>query len=152
VVMGLVMLAGAVWKWRVMEDAPTGEGDGAPRLQNPFALVPALKWGVVLCAVLLLAHFAQATLGDNGFLVAAAASGLADVDAITLAATSQAAGGTLSVDIASLAIAIAVISNTIVKGGIALFAGGRPFGRDVVKIFAASMAAGAAIAVRVLLF
>ncbi len=152
VVMGLVMLAGAVWKWRVTEDAPTGEGDRGPRLQNPFALVPALKWGVVLCAVLLLAHFAQATLGDSGFLVAAAASGLADVDAITLAATSQAAGGTLSVDIASLAIAIAVISNTIVKGGIAWFAGGRPFGRDVLKIFAGSMAAGAAIAVRVLLF
>lgn len=152
VAMGLVMLGGALWKWRAMESTPVGDGDGAPRLQNPFALVPALKWGVVLCAVLLLAHFAQATLGDSGFLVAAAASGLVDVDAITLAATSQAASGSLTVDLASLAIAIAVISNTIVKGGIALFAGGRLFGRDVVKIFAGSMAVGAAIAVRVLLF
>ncbi len=151
--MGLVMLGGALWKWRTMDaTAPDGEAEGAPQLQNPFALVPALKWGVVLCAVLLLAHFAQETLGDSGFLVAAAASGLADVDAITLAATSQAAGGGLTIGIASLAIAIAVISNTIVKGGIAVFAGGRPFGTDVAKVFTGSMAVGAAIALRVLLF
>jgi uncharacterized membrane protein (DUF4010 family) len=152
VAMGLVMLGGAVWKWRAMsrETGHTGT-DKEPPIKNPFALLPALTWGAILCAVLVLAHFAYVLLGDSGVLVAALASGLADVDAITLAVTTQASQGTLGAGTASLAISIAIISNTVVKGTIAMVAGGRSFGRDVAVIFAASMAAGGLIALRVLL-
>ena len=69
--MGAIMLAGAGWKQLA--------------LSNPFALVPALKWGVVLSLVLVASAAAQQHFGDRGLYVTAAASGLADVDAVTLA-------------------------------------------------------------------
>lgn len=157
VAMCLVMLVGALWKWRSFRaEAPADEdgpkADAEPMFENPFALLPALKWGAILCGVLLLAAAAKEALGESGLLAASAASGLADVDAITLAVAQQASNGTLDVGIGSLAIAIAVISNTVVKGGIALVAGGRPFGLDVAKIFAASILVGALVALRVVIW
>lgn len=112
-------------------------------LKNPFALIPALTWGAILCGVLLGAHFATEYLGDRGILLAAAASGLADVDAITLAASRQAGEGTLAVDLAALAIAVAVGSNTLVKSGIAFFGGGRRFGVGIATALGLGIAAAA---------
>jgi uncharacterized membrane protein (DUF4010 family) len=154
VAMGLVMLGGALWKWRQggdddseeAEEESTAEDEG-PTLENPFALIPALKWGLLLCAVLLGAVLARKAFGHSGLYAAAAASGLADVDAITLAVGKEAAEGALSIGVAALAITIAVVSNTIVKGGMAFFVGGRAFGADVVKVFVGSMLAGLAVAV-----
>ena len=133
VAMGLVMLAGAVWRWRSLR-AESGQGgaDVAVPIKNPFALVPALKWGLLLSAVLVASAAARAAFGDRGLYAAAAASGLADVDAITLAVTSQAEDGVLPADVAILAITIAVVANTIVKGGMAWFIGGRRFGLPIV--------------------
>jgi hypothetical protein len=102
--MGVVMLAGAAWKWRTRGDdeGPAAQpDDGPPVFTNPFALLPALKWAVLLCAVLLLAVAAEHLLGEEGILLAAAASGLADVDAINIAASRQAADGLLSVELRS---------------------------------------------------
>ena len=63
-----------------------------------------------------------------------------------------AADNPLDIGIGSLAIAIAVISNTVVKGGIALVAGGRGFGKDIAKIFSLSILVGAIVALRVLIW
>ncbi len=156
--MGLVLLAGAVWKWRATAAADAkapaaGEReDDTPMFSNPFALLPALKWALILVAVLLLAHFAREFLGERGVLLAAAASGLADVDAINIAVSAQAESGSLSVAIAILAVAIAIASNTVVKAVIAWIGGGRAFGRDIAVVFAISIAVGAALALRPLLF
>lgn len=114
---------------------------GREAIQNPFALIPALKWGVVLSAVLLFAVLARRFLGDSGTVVAAAVSGLADVDAITLAITRQVPED-IDMSIATLGITVAVVSNTIVKGGMALIRGGRKFGIPIAIVFAISMSAG----------
>jgi uncharacterized membrane protein (DUF4010 family) len=142
-----VLLGGAMWRWR-RGGAPAA---GAPpdetlTLRNPFALVPALTWGAVPCAVLLLTTLAQRYLGDSGILLAAVAGGLADVDAITLAASRQAGDGVLPVETAALAITLAVASNTLVKGGIAWIGGGRAFGRGVVACFALALLLSSAVA------
>ena len=151
--MGLVLLAGAVWKWRAVVAADaTGpvaeEDDDTPMFTNPFALLPAIKWALILVAVLLLAYFAHEFLGERGVLLAAAASGLADVDAINIAVSQQAEGGELSVAIAILAVAIAVASNTVVKAVIAWLGAGRAFGRDIAVVFAIAMITGAGLALR----
>jgi len=152
--MGVVMLGGALWKWRAQADAaPSVAGDDhEPVFRNPFALLPALKWGAFLCAVLLLAVVARDLLGERGILLAAGASGLADVDAITIAVSGQAGGGDLAVALASLAVAIAIASNTVVKAGIAWVGAGRSFGADIAKVFVVSMAVGAVLALRPLIF
>lgn len=147
----VVLLVAAALRYRAMQRAPKPD-ESVIALRNPFALMPALLWGAVLCAVLLTAHFATEYLGGEGLLLAAAAAGLADVDAITLAASTEASEGALSIELAALAIAIAVAANTLVKGTIAVVAGGRRFGVGVVIGFAAALtAAGLAAAVVVLL-
>lgn len=145
----LVLVVAAALRYRAMRRSPKVD-ESSLELRNPFALLPALMWGALLCAVLLVAHFATEHLGGEGLLLAAAAAGLADVDAITLAAATEARAGTLSVELAALAIAIAVAANTLVKGGIAVVAGGRRFGTGVVIGFAAALAAAGAVAVTLL--
>lgn len=148
-VMAGVMLLGGLWKWRVMarEDGEDLDITQVGELRNPFAILPALKWGVVLSAVLLMATLAQDVLGNRGLVVASALSGIADVDAITLAVTRQASEQAISLDIATLAITVAVISNTVIKAGMALVGGGRRFGLHIVLIAIATMAAGAVAAI-----
>jgi len=147
--MTAVMLAGAGWKLLALRGAdrsadPTRED---MPLSNPFALIPALKWGIVLSAVLVASAVAQQHFGDRGLFVTAAASGLADVDAVTLAVSRQSYEGTLPAAVAALAITIAVVSNTVVKGTMAVLMGRKGFGRPIVLVFALAIAVGVTTAV-----
>jgi uncharacterized membrane protein (DUF4010 family) len=112
-------------------------------LKNPFSLVPALTWGAVLCGILVVSKLATAYLGDSGFLLAAFASGLADVDAISLAAARAVSANEMSVDVAALAVVIAAAANAISKSVLAISVGGRAFGQRI----AVALLAGAAAAV-----
>jgi uncharacterized membrane protein (DUF4010 family) len=147
--MGAVMLTGAGWKYLALRKDKRSadyDGEGVP-LTNPFALLPALKWGVVLSAVLVASAVAQQHFGDQGLYVTAAASGLADVDAVTLAVSRQSHEGAIPVAVATLAITIAVISNTLVKGTMAVVMGRKGFGRPIALVFALVVAVGGAAAV-----
>lgn len=146
--MALCTMAGALWKWRQLRlldrHAATA---GELELKNPFSLLPALKWGVLLAGVLVASAMARDAFGSSGFVATAAISGFMDVDAINLAATRLASSGELGSDMAALAITVAVVSNTIVKGVIAWFSGGRGFGADIAKVFGSAMAGGLLVAV-----
>lgn len=133
----------AVFAWRLRRAVRPAAKVEERKLSvtNPFALLPALKWGAFLCGVLLVAHFARKWLGDSGLLVTAGVSGLADVDAISLVCARDVAAGSLSTDTAALAITIAVMTNSAVKAGIALVSGGKAFGRPVGLALGAGMAA-----------
>lgn len=143
------LLAAAAWKaYRARRLGPPEPTLATvPEIRNPFAIVPALKWGAILCVVLVVAEGAQRTLGERGVFAAAAASGVADVDAITLAVARQAAQGSLSHAAAAIAVAVAVTANAVVKSGIAFFAGGVRFGRDVAVVLLLATALGVAVAV-----
>lgn len=152
--MGAVTLAGAGWKRRELRGAGPSvepvEGAGeAVAMANPFALVPAIKWGLVLSAVLVVMAVARQYLGAQGLYVAAAVAGLADVDAVTVAVSRQAGAGTLAVAGASLAITIAVVSNTVVKGALALTLGRAGFGRPIALVFLAAIVVGVGAALLV---
>lgn len=141
-VVTLLIAAAAAFR-RVRREPPASPA--AIELKNPFALWGALAWGAVLCAVLLAAHLATEWLGERGLYLAAAVSGVTDVDAITLAAADRARGGGIDPGWAALAIAIAAIANTVAKGLMAYFGGSRGFGRRVALVFAiAAVATGAA--------
>jgi uncharacterized membrane protein (DUF4010 family) len=71
-------------------------------------------------------------------------SGLADVDAMTLSAGRQAAGGGVEIAAAGAAIMAAVASNIVVKGAMTWGIGGRAAGMIVAAVFAAIIAAGVA--------
>ncbi len=132
--MVLTLLIAALVTWRRMRAEPA-EPTAEIKLKNPFELWNALSWGAVLCVVLVAATLATRYFGDEGLLIAAAISGITDVDAITLIASEQSKSGALTADIAALAIVIAVIANTISKGVMAYAGGGRAFGLRIVVVF-----------------
>jgi uncharacterized membrane protein (DUF4010 family) len=146
VAMASVIVVGAAWKWRALRATPPSDEPPIElELQNPFALLPALKWGAFLCFVLVISAVAQRWLGDRGVMATAALSGFADVDAISLAVSRQVSAGHLAARVAALAITIAVFSNTAVKMGIAWISGGRACGRDVAVVLGAAMAVAIAV-------
>lgn len=101
-------------------------------LKRPFDFIPALKFGVFFAIVLFVAKIAQLFLGDAGIYLTSILSGLMDVDAITLSMASLSGSGEIGNFVASTAILLAAISNTLVKAGMAFFLGSKKFGRSVV--------------------
>jgi len=137
-VMVLVLLGASTWIYRQGTMVPTGE---EIPLRNPFHLKRAAGWGLALASVLLASAAARAWFGDRGLLVAAGLSGLADVDAITLAVSSQVRGVGLPAATAVLAIMLAIAANTFAKAGFAWISGGRPFGQRLAGFLGASLGA-----------
>jgi uncharacterized membrane protein (DUF4010 family) len=93
-------------------------------VSNPFELGPAIKFGLLYAAILLVAKVAQYYFQDAGVYLASVVAGLTDVDAITLSmAELSGAPGGVSLSTGARAVVLAVIANTVVKGGIALTTG-----------------------------
>ena len=95
------------------------DGDHEQRFSNPFSLGPAIQFGLLYGVVLISSKALSTWLGDTGVYVGAVASGLADVDAITLSMAELSRGdGSVADSTAANAIVLAAASNTIVKGGL----------------------------------
>lgn len=93
-------------------------------LKNPFEMGPALKFSVLLVAIMFLVEIARQWFGDAGVLVTAAISGTADVDAITLSLARLSNQG-LDQELAANGVLLAAISNSLVKLALAGSIGGR---------------------------
>lgn len=87
----------------------------AVTIKNPFELLPALKFGLLLVVVMLAAKGFQQWFGDAGLFAVAAISGISDVDAITLS-VARLARGEVGSTVAVQAIVIAACVNTLIKG------------------------------------
>lgn len=95
-----------------------------PQFKNPFRLMPALQFGLLYGVILIISKAASESFGDAGVYFSAVASGIADVDAITLSLAELSIGdGTIANSTAATAIALAAATNTLVKGGIVLAIG-----------------------------
>lgn len=113
--------------------------------KQPFAFLPALKFGLFFALILLLSRLAQLLFGRTGIYITSLVSGLADVDAITLTMSNLSATGTISLTTATTAIILAVASNTLVKAGLAYWLGTKNFGIKVILTFLLILAIGLAI-------
>lgn len=127
VVMALLTYAPAVIYWRTM--AHKGK-DAVSPLRNPLELKSAVGFGLLLALVMLLGKVLQNLFGESGVLALAAASGIADVDAITLS-LARMSQDVLMLQVAVTGIVIAAAMNSLVKGGMATFFGGRDAGLRV---------------------
>ncbi|HEX5688892.1 MAG TPA: MgtC/SapB family protein [Roseiflexaceae bacterium] len=117
--------------WRRSRSSQTGVvAAGA----NPFELSEAIKFGLLFGVVTIAAKAAQVYLGAAGLYLAGALAGLTDVDAISLSMANLATTSPDSVKLAAFTIVIAVISNTLVKTGMAAFMGAPPLRRSVVGV------------------
>jgi uncharacterized membrane protein (DUF4010 family) len=105
---------------------------------------------IVFQVVLMLVHLARGQWGEAGVLSSAAALGLTDVDALT-ATMARSVARTSSLELAALAIAVGVLSNTAMKMTIALILGRSQF-RTIAAGTLAVMLVGGAATVAVLLW
>jgi uncharacterized membrane protein (DUF4010 family) len=107
---------------------------GDVKFSNPFDLMSAIKFGLLYALVLLISRAAQMYLGETGLYLSSIISGLADVDAITLSMAELSRTGVLGMDQAALAIVLATMSNTLVKGGIAIIAGSSTLKKSIIPV------------------
>ena len=123
-VMAALIYACALYYWWSHKQR---KSDTATLLSNPLELKTAVSFGLLLALVMLLGKALQAWLGETGVLMLATASGIADVDAITLS-LARMSQDELAIRIAVMGILIAAAVNSVVKGGMATVIGGRKVG------------------------
>jgi uncharacterized membrane protein (DUF4010 family) len=144
--MAAAMGAGLVFCGLYYFSQRTDQGSDV-KLANPFELGPAIKFGILYAVILVVAKAAQFYFQEAGLYAAAAVAGLADVDAITLSMAELAGtGGGIAVPTAARAVVLAVISNTLVKGGIALGIGTAALRRALLPPLLAILATSATVA------
>lgn len=131
----LIAIAGIALRWKDA-GAPAGP-DGEEAFRNPTQLSTALGFGAVYALVLLFSAWANDVMGTSGVYALALASGLADVDAITLSSMQMLSHGVVSRDAALTAIALAIASNLVFKGVMVSVIGGPQLRGPVVRAFAA---------------
>lgn len=118
-VMALITFLAAFIMWRLARDKKT---EHRMELSNPFKLSLALKFGALLALIMILAKALKAYAGEAGLYMLAAASGITDVDAITLSLGKMSTKETLPA-VAALAMIIAAAVNSFIKAGITLAIG-----------------------------
>ncbi len=138
-----LVFVGAAFVMRHFDRENAGP-DSAQKLRSPLDLVSVFQFAAFLGGVIIVGRIVADAYGQAGLLPFAATAGLADVDAVTLAAGSLVRGG-LEPAVAAHAVMIAVFMNTLAKGMIAFVTGGRHY---AALYFTAAMAATiAAVAV-----
>lgn len=141
--LGLITLVAAGysgWLWHSIGD----NHEATPlQLQNPLQLRSALQFGLLLAAIMLLAEAFRAWLGEPGIYLLATVSGLADVDAITLSLANMSRTD-LAPEVASRAILLAALVNTLVKGTLVFAIAGGSMARHFAPGLALIVAAGGA--------
>jgi uncharacterized membrane protein (DUF4010 family) len=110
-------------------------------LTSPFTLLPALKFGLIFAITTTLLKIAHTHFSSKGIYAVSFLSGLADVDAVTVS-VAQLMPTALNAETALVAVFIAVLTNILVKGGIAYWFGSKEFGRIVAACFAVVIGIG----------
>lgn len=117
---GLVAMAFVAWGWRAANDAPAGKPSTA---RNPFALLPALGFALLVAGLALAVRWAEARFGNAGIATLLAITGSMDVDAaiVTMRGLPP---GKLDPDVAGMILSLPVLLNTLFKAGIVVATAG----------------------------
>ncbi|MCX7892363.1 MAG: MgtC/SapB family protein [Burkholderiales bacterium] len=123
-VLGAAIVVGALLALAFVRRDETPGDIPVPETANPTELREAVGFGALFAAVLVLSAWLNDIAGAKGLYLVAAASGLTDVDAITLSTGSLLEQGATAPRVAVLTVAVALVSNQIVKLAFVLLRGG----------------------------
>ena len=115
-----------------------------PVIKNPLDLASALKFGLLYAAIVFLIEKTGDVAG-TGFFAVSFISGIPDTAAVVMSLSNQAAGTGLAFPLATLGVLVGVLSNTLVKLGIAFFIGRGAFRKYVGLGFGSMILANAAL-------
>jgi uncharacterized membrane protein (DUF4010 family) len=132
--------------WRQLS---TGKDLPTPEMKNPAEIRTSLTFGLLYAAVLFFSAWLSDYAGSKGLYAVAVASGLTDVDAITLSSLRLFSLGRLQADQTVTAITLALIANLFFKFGLVAFIGGAILARRCLwGMLAIALGAGIALSVR----
>ena len=134
------LLVGFGVAWWLYRKAPSGTGAVPPG--NPIAMLPALTFVAFVAVAAVAARWAETRFGEEGIAILLLLMGSMDVDAAIVTAGGL-EPGTISPDLAALAIAGTILANMSVKLGVTLVYGKRG-AHPAALALGASMAALAA--------
>jgi uncharacterized membrane protein (DUF4010 family) len=112
---------------------------GAAPSGNPFALLPALGFALLVALVQLVVHWMQARYGNSGVAITLALAGAMDVDAAIVALRALPPGG-IAPQLAGAILALPVLLNTLLKLGVVLVTAGRAGWRAGLSLALAALA------------
>jgi len=133
-----IIIAGYLWK---SEDKIKLKSKTV--FKSPFTLGPALQFGAFFLFILFISNAASIYFGERGVYAAAAISGLADVDALTISMAKLSSDG-MSATIAVTAITIAACVNMLVKAGITYYFASKAVSKRVMVAFLLVLIVGGA--------
>lgn len=107
---------------------------------KPLEIQNALLFGLIYLIITLVMRYAGEQSGSGGILLTSAVAGLTDIDAIVIS-VSKLSLNVISVQTAQYAILIGLISNTLVKLCIGLWAGSRNLKRNLLLGYGATVVA-----------
>jgi uncharacterized membrane protein (DUF4010 family) len=132
-----------VWLWFRRQP---GKGTvTTPQISNPLSLKTAIKFALLYAVigflVKALTHF---NLLNSSLLPLSFVSGLTDMDAISLSVTGNHTSGAVPLHLATQAIIIAAVSNSLVKAGIAITLGSPVMRKQIALVLGLTAAGGLA--------
>lgn len=139
--LALVVLTALVFGFYLFakQKSTAAAGDELPA-GKPLEIQSALLFGLIYLIITLVMRYAGEQAGNGGILLTSAIAGLTDIDAIVIS-VSKLSLSIISTQTAQYAILIGLISNTLVKLGIGLWAGSRALKRDLLLGYGAIIAA-----------
>lgn len=111
----------AAWVW-LRRHPGHREGD-TPDLGNPLSLSTAVKFAALYSGIAFAVKAVRAQGWTQGLLPLAFVSGLTDMDAISLSVARDHAGEKTGADLATRAVILAAVSNTLLKAGMGITLG-----------------------------
>lgn len=125
--MSITAILLAVFFWfRGKDETGNTYSDKDLKLKSPLQLGTAIQFSLLLTALLFVTAYVSRYYGRGGIYLTSFFTGFVDVDAITVSMGNLSLKGEISSAIASTAILIAIMTNTIVKAFIVFFFASRP--------------------------
>ncbi|HEX4920064.1 MAG TPA: DUF4010 domain-containing protein, partial [Candidatus Bathyarchaeia archaeon] len=125
------------------------EKNSAEAPSNPLQISSALQMAALFQIVLFAVYAVRSHWGDVGLLLSGAVLGFTDVDALTIS-MAKTAEGQIPVALAAEAIAIGILSNTVLKLFLGLFLGRAKF-RKLASAWLTVIAIATSVSILVLL-
>ncbi len=97
--------------------------------ERPFHFGHALAFAALIAVVLVISQLLNQWLGSGGALMTALVAGFADAHAVAISMSQLAAGGDLESGTASMAVLLALTSNTVTKAVLSIGSGTRGFNK-----------------------
>lgn len=132
------------WQTRLQPEPDPDEGL-QQKARSPFALRPALQFGLLFAIVLWVSKAAQVYLDDAGLYLSGLLGGFGGLDAVTLS-MARLSRNAITQTVAVRSIALGVAANMLFKGGIATLLGTSEIRRAIFPLFIVTAATSVAVA------